>query len=108
MIKRLNELMEQLLNSFRRLNHDTLRWESIVSRYDSRPLLTNLMIRITNAATSSKWISPPETIFSEKPRIQDRKSTRLNSSHVSISYAVFCLKKKNKYKKEINMMSNQQ
>src|SRR5699024_11624219 len=26
---------------------------------------------------------------------EDRKSTRLNSSHVSISYAVFCLKKKN-------------
>src|SRR5207249_10923596 len=26
--------------------------------------------------------------------LQDRKSTRLNSSHVSISYAVFCLKKK--------------
>src|SRR5438067_4926981 len=30
------------------------------------------------------------------PVILDRKSTRLNSSHVSISYAVFCLKKKNK------------
>src|SRR6266496_4663293 len=29
------------------------------------------------------------------PRV-DRKSTRLNSSHVEISYAVFCLKKKNK------------
>src|SRR5438067_9307773 len=29
---------------------------------------------------------------------QDRKSTRLNSSHVSISYAVFCLKKKKKTK----------
>src|SRR5690625_4342195 len=29
----------------------------------------------------------------------DRKSTRLNSSHVAISYAVFCLKKKNKTKK---------
>src|SRR5699024_11269878 len=28
---------------------------------------------------------------------QDRKSTRLNSSHVSISYAVFCLKKKNRH-----------
>src|SRR5258707_11095104 len=27
-------------------------------------------------------------------RIQDRKSTRLNSSHANISYAVFCLKKK--------------
>src|SRR5690606_40554658 len=29
------------------------------------------------------------------PGLQDRKSTRLNSSHVKISYAVFCLKKKN-------------
>src|SRR6266513_4659435 len=29
-------------------------------------------------------------------RPRDRKSTRLNSSHVSISYAVFCLKKKKK------------
>src|SRR3712207_7240795 len=28
------------------------------------------------------------------PRIEDRKSTRLNSSHANISYAVFCLKKK--------------
>src|SRR5262245_66560559 len=30
---------------------------------------------------------------------QDRKSTRLNSSHLGISYAVFCLKKKKKKKK---------
>src|SRR5690606_40619534 len=30
---------------------------------------------------------------------QDRKSTRLNSSHVKISYAVFCLKKKKKRKR---------
>src|SRR5690606_34674588 len=30
----------------------------------------------------------------ERPILQDRKSTRLNSSHVKISYAVFCLKKK--------------
>src|SRR5699024_6752533 len=37
------------------------------------------------------------TVFGEQDRVrgQDRKSTRLNSSHVSISYAVFCLKKKN-------------
>src|SRR5437868_9788685 len=33
---------------------------------------------------------------------QDRKSTRLNSSHVSISYAVFCLKKKKTTKTKIN------
>src|SRR5690349_22350253 len=31
---------------------------------------------------------------------EDRKSTRLNSSHVEISYAVFCLKKKKKKKTE--------
>src|SRR5690348_18018888 len=31
-----------------------------------------------------------------RPGRQDRKSTRLNSSHPSISYAVFCLKKKNR------------
>src|SRR5690349_24169642 len=29
---------------------------------------------------------------------EDRKSTRLNSSHVEISYAVFCLKKKNRFR----------
>src|SRR5690554_7067055 len=32
--------------------------------------------------------------------VVDRKSTRLNSSHVRISYAVFCLKKKKKKKKK--------
>src|SRR3712207_8402386 len=31
----------------------------------------------------------------EQARERDRKSTRLNSSHANISYAVFCLKKKN-------------
>src|SRR5690606_41082871 len=36
----------------------------------------------------------PETC--ESARSKDRKSTRLNSSHVKISYAVFCLKKKKK------------
>src|SRR5262245_64703543 len=33
---------------------------------------------------------------SRSDRCEDRKSTRLNSSHLGISYAVFCLKKKNK------------
>src|SRR3712207_8348785 len=31
------------------------------------------------------------------PELADRKSTRLNSSHANISYAVFCLKKKKKH-----------
>src|SRR3712207_8938461 len=34
--------------------------------------------------------------------VGDRKSTRLNSSHANISYAVFCLKKKKKYQIKIN------
>src|SRR5699024_11457751 len=37
---------------------------------------------------------PEESSANIKSTITDRKSTRLNSSHVSISYAVFCLKKK--------------
>src|SRR5437879_9986321 len=35
-----------------------------------------------------------------KQEVRDRKSTRLNSSHRCISYAVFCLKKKKKKKKK--------
>src|SRR5438034_6925339 len=34
-------------------------------------------------------------VFGRRERFLDRKSTRLNSSHTVISYAVFCLKKKN-------------
>src|SRR5690349_24140170 len=36
-------------------------------------------------------------------RDQDRKSTRLNSSHVEISYAVFCLKKKKKTSQRVTL-----
>src|SRR5205807_9533216 len=53
------------------------------------------------------WNSPSLTFFSgdqvakgwqaeKNVRLGDRKSTRLNSSHLVISYAVFCLKKKNR------------
>src|SRR5690348_17725661 len=43
-----------------------------------------------------KLVSPEEVFASTQKLLQgDRKSTRLNSSHPSISYAVFCLKKKN-------------
>src|SRR5438309_6440742 len=41
-------------------------------------------------------------------RWQDRKSTRLNSSHSSISYAVFCLKKKTKQKKRTSTTTTKQ
>src|SRR5258708_20967446 len=40
--------------------------------------------------------SHPRRLREQRPVRQDRKSTRLNSSHQIISYAVFCLKKKKK------------
>src|SRR5690348_18110215 len=39
--------------------------------------------------------------FGPREGRSDRKSTRLNSSHPSISYAVFCLKKKKQYTPEV-------
>src|SRR5690625_6508990 len=45
--------------------------------------------------TLLKYEYAPEEVLAEFPDWRDRKSTRLNSSHVAISYAVFCLKKKN-------------
>src|SRR5207244_9590120 len=44
--------------------------------------------------TSESRPAPPSRISAPEPPIRDRKSTRLNSSHQIISYAVFCLKKK--------------
>src|SRR5690606_41531945 len=54
----------------------------------------------TATPTSSRrhWSGPARTRHVSPSR--DRKSTRLNSSHVKISYAVFCLKKKNKSSQE--------
>src|SRR5690349_22374623 len=66
--------------------HDALPiWVTYIEPGDAtRPVCARSSSRIGSAQASS-------------PR--DRKSTRLNSSHVEISYAVFCLKKKKKKKK---------
>src|SRR5947209_12494181 len=42
---------------------------------------------------STYWISATHSLGGEHRLVGDRKSTRLNSSHANISYAVFCLKK---------------
>src|SRR5437899_13094350 len=66
-------------------------------------LSTDIYRYVWDARVASAGISPyarapsaPELIALRDDRIypQDRKSTRLNSSHLGISYAVFCLKKK--------------
>src|SRR5438067_7172893 len=55
---------------------------------------TGTIIPAGEVKTSDKGFEQTSECTSENPL--DRKSTRLNSSHVSISYAVFCLKKKKK------------
>src|SRR5699024_12706380 len=57
-------------------------------------------IAMANARAAGKTQAEAEALLPPAPAESaakgDRKSTRLNSSHVSISYAVFCLKKKKK------------
>src|SRR5258707_4297150 len=47
------------------------------------------------------------SVLIEKPSALDRKSTRLNSSHANISYAVFCLKKKKDIRRSRSAVGNQ-
>src|SRR5690349_23208156 len=69
-----------------------------LSLHDALPISTRLL-RHEADATSLPRQGGSDAAFAgtQRPRPaghQDRKSTRLNSSHVEISYAVFCLKKK--------------
>src|SRR5699024_11998073 len=79
--------------------------------YNTPARLKYLSSPQTELAAITDWVdhlamSHPEVAFSLsnngrtllRTSGKDRKSTRLNSSHVSISYAVFCLKKKKKDK----------
>src|SRR5690625_4348963 len=67
---------------------------STLSLHDALPIYTQAVRTIR--CLPSHWptrLKNSALISSDSRR--DRKSTRLNSSHVAISYAVFCLKKKN-------------
>src|SRR5438309_3149117 len=73
-----------------------------------RQALLHLLVPLQRAAEQTKWLAElidsgavyeamawtPAEAHRFLRAIPDRKSTRLNSSHSSISYAVFCLKKK--------------
>src|SRR3989442_11882488 len=63
-------------------------YEDMIARLNAVPTLIDQTIALLNRGIES-GITPPRVTLRE-----DRKSTRLNSSHVRISYAVFCLKKK--------------
>src|SRR3989442_11759694 len=57
---------------------------------------TRLTVFDCTGTTVTVLLTIPDPSTMPGSRIPDRKSTRLNSSHVRISYAVFCLKKKNR------------
>src|SRR5699024_12044050 len=74
------------------------------SGVNNRPIMVNT-VDFPAPLGPTREVIPPEGISrSMGPMVVyfsgDRKSTRLNSSHVSISYAVFCLKKKKRNKSE--------
>src|SRR5258708_18782365 len=66
-----------------------------LSLHDALPILSYSLPRIYTVSP----VPVPSIPWTEHSR--DRKSTRLNSSHQIISYAVFCLKKKKKIKRSI-------
>src|SRR5204862_7039923 len=88
--------------------HDALPISTRSSATSRRSVPRCLTPRCTSAPASTRRRhgdrSSPRSSTTSPPRsdvthVEDRKSTRLNSSHVEISYAVFCLKKKKKRKR---------
>src|SRR2546430_11453617 len=66
-----------------------------LSLHDALPILVSRMPRFTGSKWGVNTTSPVNPLSRARADSRDRKSTRLNSSHSQISYAVFCLKKKN-------------
>src|SRR5690349_22222345 len=81
--------------------HDALPISSASSSRSSTGVTTRLSPAATSGFAAIAWRSSRRTMRIPPGGKIDRKSTRLNSSHVEISYAVFCLKKKKKKNKRI-------
>src|SRR5436305_4329590 len=58
------------------------------------PIVADIHFKPEAAIEAAKWVDKVRINPGNYADSKDRKSTRLNSSHVRISYAVFCLKKK--------------
>src|SRR3712207_7722107 len=93
----------------RRPPRSTLFPYTTLFRSDVLLAYENEAIAAQQAGEDIEYVVPDETILIQNPiavtttsknpdAAKDRKSTRLNSSHANISYAVFCLKKKKKSK----------
>src|SRR5438874_8789260 len=65
--------------------------QEVAARLDPRAELAQLC---RHGGDAIRFLHAPAADIADREG-KDRKSTRLNSSHVEISYAVFCLKKKN-------------
>src|SRR2546421_4438558 len=70
----------------------------------------NMSLTVVNRLADHHWCAPAATLTiptatHRLPADGDRKSTRLNSSHDQISYAVFCLKKKTNRMAGLNLLS---
>src|SRR3712207_8334238 len=72
-------------------------FEAMMSRFDRAAQLLDLEPGLYKVLRH-----PEKQIIVSIPVLIDRKSTRLNSSHANISYAVFCLKKKKIYTSDGN------
>src|SRR3712207_7225915 len=86
----------------------TTLFRSMMSMLDKLPGAKNLPDHVKNQVDDKMFVkmeaiinsmtlkerANPDIIKGSRRRRIDRKSTRLNSSHANISYAVFCLKKK--------------
>src|SRR3712207_7301555 len=63
-----------------------------------------VLVEVLAAQVGHRAVLPEEPVRRVGRRLaEDRKSTRLNSSHANISYAVFCLKKKKKRETNIHL-----
>src|SRR5437660_6247421 len=81
---------------FRSMHVGRTHRKTIVSPMSGR--ITNRTRKIMKARKKYESSGRPSRLWTQREKA-DRKSTRLNSSHVAISYAVFCLKKKKKKQK---------
>src|SRR5688572_31832849 len=83
--------------------YTTLFRSAVASRLDTS-VLAELNARAEAGADperlAEEFLAEPPPPDGAAPAAKDRKSTRLNSSHSQISYAVFCLKKKKKKKQQ--------